>query len=116
MPMPDAPAARWRWRWTSARQDLPLAVKICVGRVVQEGLTNAWRHADGAGQEVVATRVGDLLSVAVRDRGPGLSRTSRQDDDLYGLGLAGLAGRVESLGGTLTLRDRRDGVTRAPNW
>ena len=31
--------------------------------------------------------------------------------DSYGLGLAGLAGRVESLGGSLTLRNRMDGVT-----
>ncbi len=31
------------------RTDLPLAVKICLGRVVQEGLTNAWRHAGAWG-------------------------------------------------------------------
>ncbi|MEO8243739.1 MAG: histidine kinase [bacterium] len=91
-------------------RDLPLAVKICVGRVVQEGLTNAWRHAGGAGQEVRAVRAGDLLTVKVRDTGPGLQQEPK-DGDLYGLGLAGLAGRVESLGGTLVLHNRRDGVT-----
>ncbi|MBC7735863.1 MAG: two-component sensor histidine kinase [Candidatus Saccharibacteria bacterium] len=95
-------------------QDLPLAVKICVGRVVQEGLTNAWRHAAGAGQQVRVQRRGGDLTVAVQDQGPGLSTCADKPADLpdsYGLGLAGLAGRVESLGGSLTLRNRMDGVT-----
>ncbi|MBC7477534.1 MAG: two-component sensor histidine kinase [Pseudorhodobacter sp.] len=87
--------------------DLPLAVKICVGRVVQEGLTNAWRHAKGAGQEVTVRRSGPDLTVTVRDAGPGL-QTSADAGEGYGLGLAGLAGRVESLGGRLVLRNRRD--------
>jgi signal transduction histidine kinase len=90
--------------------DLPLAVKICVGRVVQEGLTNAWRHAGGAGQEVAVRRLGDELTVWVRDRGPGM-KGAADEADIYGLGLAGLAGRVESLGGRLTLRNRHDGGT-----
>lgn len=89
-------------------RELPIAVKICVGRVVQEGLTNAWRHAGGAGKEVVVEEDGDSLVVVVRDRGPGLS-PAQEAEDAYGLGLAGLAGRVESLGGQLTLANRRDG-------
>ena len=90
-------------------QPLPLAVKLCVGRVVQEGLTNAWRHAGGQGQEVVIARDGDMLRVTVRDCGAGLAVAPGPEDG-YGLGLAGLAGRVESLGGQLNLRNRRDGV------
>ena len=93
-----------------ARTDLPLAVKICLGRVIQEGLTNSWRHAAGAGQAVTVGLSGDVLQVQVCDRGPGL-QSEPKDGDLYGLGLAGLSGRVESLGGTLTLRNRRDGLT-----
>ncbi len=90
------------------REDLPLAVKICVGRVVQEGLTNAWRHAGGAGQAVRVALDGDILHVDVRDEGPGLAQEPAEGEG-YGLGLAGLSGRVESLGGTLQLRNRRDG-------
>ncbi len=93
----------------AGRQDLPLAVKICVGRVVQEGLTNAWRHAGGVGQEVVIALAGQVLQVWVRDRGPGL-KAGTDAAEVFGLGLAGLAGRVESLGGSLTLGPRRDGV------
>ena len=94
-----------------AEVTMPLAVKICVGRVVQEGLNNAWRHAAGQGQVVEILRIGQILTVAVRDRGPGLPVNPAQGTDRYGLGLAGLEGRVESLGGVLTLRNRRDGIT-----
>lgn len=91
-------------------RDLPIAVKICVGRVVQEGLTNAWRHAEGQGQEVMVREEGHSLIVSVRDQGPGLSaRVAWGGEGGYGLGLAGLAGRVESLGGLLTLGNRLDG-------
>ena len=92
------------------RKDLPMAVKICALRVIQEGLTNAWRHSEGAGQEVAVRLKDEILQVTVRDQGAGLKSEPR-DGDLYGLGLAGLTGRVESLGGSLTLRNRRDGPT-----
>ncbi len=91
-------------------EDLPLAVKICAGRVVQEGLTNTWRHAGGRGQDVVFKLQGATLRVMVRDTGPGPGSES-SDGGGYGLGLAGLTGRVESLGGSLVLRNRSDGVS-----
>lgn len=90
------------------RTDLPLAVKICVGRVVQEGLNNAWRHAGGQGQEVAVQLNGRDLEVRVSDAGPGLPGRAEGEEG-HGLGLAGLVGRVESLGGTLDLSSRRDG-------
>jgi signal transduction histidine kinase len=94
--------------------DLPLSVKTCVYRAVQEALTNAWRHAEGAGQEVRLTLDGDLLRLSVLDRGPGLSHPPQsdedgQDDGNSGMGLAGLTDRVESLGGHLELRRRKPG-------
>lgn len=51
---------------------LPAAVKICCYRFVQEGLNNAWHHAEGQGQEVRLSLRGDLLEVLVLDRGAGL--------------------------------------------
>lgn len=88
-------------------RDMPIAVKICLGRMVQEGLTNAFRHGGGQGQEVRVTETEGALVAQVLDRGPGLPEGAAED--LHGLGLAGLAGRVESLGGELTLSNRRDG-------
>lgn len=88
-------------------REMPIAVKICLGRLVQEGLTNAFRHGGGVGQEVRVVEADGALVAQVLDGGPGLAEGV--GDDLYGLGLAGLAGRVESLGGELSLTPRRDG-------
>ena len=90
-------------------RELPLSVKTCIYRAVQEGLTNAWRHADGQGQEVRLTLEDDMLRLSVLDLGPGISRPPEASDDGTGMGLAGLTDRVESLGGHLELRNRRPG-------
>ena len=89
---------------------LPIAVKICLGRVVQEGLNNAWRHAGGLGQEVAVAITGRVLTARVADGGPGVAAHAVGAGDSFGLGLAGLAGRVESLGGSLILSARQGGV------
>ncbi|MDZ4311075.1 MAG: histidine kinase [Cypionkella sp.] len=90
--------------------DLPAAVKICCYRFVQEGLNNAWHHAEGQGQEVRVTLLGDQLDLQVLDRGAGFLQLPvdflRED---AGLGLAGLADRVESLGGHISFANRSDG-------
>jgi signal transduction histidine kinase len=85
----------------------PLGVseKICVYRFVQEGLSNAFRHAGGAGQSVEASLSGRTLVLAVADRGPGFG----VEDGGEGLGLAGLRERVESLGGTFAAESSRSG-------
>lgn len=83
------------------------AVKTCVFRVAQEGLTNAWRHGGGSGQEVELEIIGDRLSLWVRDRGPGFPDQAPAGDE-GGMGLQGLKDRVESLGGHID-RANRDG-------
>lgn len=86
--------------------DLPLdpARRICLYRFAQEGLTNAWRHGQGSDTSLSAALAEGVISVAVRDRGPGVSSERSED----GMGLAGLRDRVESLGGTVVLRNRDD--------
>jgi signal transduction histidine kinase len=74
--------------------------KICVYRFVQEGLNNAFRHANAAGQRVSALVESGRLRVTVSDRGKGLGSA---DPETLGLGLAGLRERIESLGGEFHL-------------
>jgi signal transduction histidine kinase len=88
---------------------LPPAVKNCLYRFAQEGLNNAWRHAEGRGQGVFLGLAGRSLRCVVSDEGPGFEATTTAADateDDTGLGLAGLRDRVESLGGTLDMRSR----------
>jgi signal transduction histidine kinase len=74
----------------------PKSLRICAYRFVQEGLNNAYRHAGEVEVRVYAEVMGDVLCLAVEDRGRGLADAARPRE---GLGLTGLRERVESLGG-----------------
>src|SRR5215475_4265949 len=83
--------------------------KVCIYRVVQEGLNNAYRHAAGIGQTVHAFSDGDELVIEVVDKGPGFSSPNKGGS---GLGLAGLRDRVETLGGKFSLETELGSGTR----
>jgi signal transduction histidine kinase len=78
---------------------LPAQIEDDALRVVQEGLTNAMKHAPGARVRVRLVLTDDALEIEVRDRGgrtpSSLARTGA------GLGLSGMRERIESLGGRL---------------
>jgi signal transduction histidine kinase len=80
-----------------------LPVKITVYRVLQESLNNSYRHAGGANQQIRAFMDGDVLVLEVSDEGPGFvpQPPSRFNGHL---GLAGMRERVESLGGTFSVK------------
>jgi signal transduction histidine kinase len=77
----------------------PQSLKICVYRFVQEGLTNAFRHAGGIGQTVTACGARPL-EIRVSDGGSGLPVDGLA---AAGLGLAGLRARIEAIGGRLEI-------------
>jgi signal transduction histidine kinase len=80
----------------------PLAVKIAAYRLIQEALTNAYRHAAGAGQEVRATGGSSQLYLEVCDQGAGFDLGQTGEDEGH-LGLLGMRERVQSLGGTFVI-------------
>lgn len=84
-------------------RDLPALLKTCLYRFTQEGLTNAFRHAKGAGQRVRADVEEGRLVLEVQDDGPGIVQDFVPSTQ-RGLGLAGLRDRVESLGGAFSIR------------
>lgn len=77
-----------------------------VYRLMQEGLTNAFRHGKAKRIDVGFWREGDLLRVRLRDDGnapePDDGRDGRGGRE--GIGLAGLRERLADLGGTLEAR------------
>ena len=80
----------------------PEAFKICVYRFIQEGLNNAFRHAAGAGQVVIAAIENDTIHVRIlNDLDKSVISLSASKDKL---GLHGLRERVESLGGIFDFR------------
>ena len=80
----------------------PLPVKITAYRIIQEALSNAFRHAGGAGQRVEATYAPRDLQLVISDQGAGFDETHISEWDQH-LGLIGMRERVESLGGSFRI-------------
>jgi signal transduction histidine kinase len=86
-------------------ENLPIPVRTCIFRCVQEGLNNAFRHAGAQGQFVSSEADDNVIRLTVRDTGPGF-RLLPSYDCKEALGLAGLRHRVELLGGSFEIRSR----------
>jgi two-component system sensor histidine kinase UhpB len=88
---------------------------LTIYRVVQEALTNVFRHAEATSVNVTIESAGppkgtqgirDCALVRVRDNGCGLKPGHR-----LGLGLIGMRERILALGGSLTVASGDGGVT-----
>ena len=88
---------------TVSESEIPVAVGRTAYRVVQEGLTNARKHAPGAAVELRLSASSNVLTVEVVNRPAVRATTSGQLADAgTGTGLIGLAERVALTGGELT--------------
>lgn len=68
-------------------------------RLVQEGLTNAMKHAPGSKVALRLSVRADALEIELRDSGA--KAPSKLATTGSGLGLAGMRERIEALGGRL---------------
>jgi signal transduction histidine kinase len=83
-------------------ESLPAAVGRTAYRVVQEGLTNARKHAPAAAVDVTLTGAPDALEVTVVSRRPvGVAAAAGDALPGAGSGLIGLGERVALAGGEL---------------
>jgi signal transduction histidine kinase len=73
--------------------------EVALYRLVQEGLTNAVKHAEGATVRVAVTEDEKAVTISVRDDGPGFAPDARHE----GFGLIGVRERVALSGGTLRI-------------
>jgi hypothetical protein len=90
---------------------VPTALKSCLYRFTQEGLSNSFRHAGGRGQAVSAQRADGHIEVDILDDGPGYDGAEPPARD-GGQGLGGLRDRIESLGGEFRIGVQPTGGTR----
>ena len=79
------------------RFPLPRAIDLSAYRIVQEGLTNALKHAGPASADVVVRYAPDELQIEVRDDGGGATA-----GDGLGHGLIGVRERVKIYGGEMS--------------
>ena len=89
----------------------PLAVKIALYRIIQEALTNAWRHAGGRDMQLQVVRQRNELRVTIADAGPGFDPAMQNGTGDH-LGLTGMRERAESLGGRFHIESSLEGGTR----
>jgi two-component system sensor histidine kinase UhpB len=91
--------------------------QLTIYRIIQEALTNVFRHACATHVEITVTpapsrRVGsapmdaNAVAISVRDNGAGLPVDHKQ-----GFGMIGMRERVLALGGTMTVASTHHGVT-----
>jgi len=76
---------------------LPRGIDLSAYRIVQEGLTNALKHARASNADVTVRYRSDELQVEVRDNGGGSSTS-----DGLGHGLVGVRERVKIYGGQMS--------------
>jgi signal transduction histidine kinase len=76
---------------------LPRGVDLSAYRIVQEGLTNALKHAHASDADVTVRYRPDELEIEVRDNGAGTATS-----DGLGHGLVGVRERVKIYGGTMS--------------
>jgi signal transduction histidine kinase len=94
------------------------SLKICLYRVVQEGLNNAFQHAAGRDQRVIAIADEKFITIVISDGGPGVAQSPPTATHRRPLGLQGIRNRVEAFGGSVQIRQRGKAgmqlVTRVP--
>ena len=92
---------------------LPFDVQRALLRVIQEALTNTYRHA-AASRLIIDLRVGaDTLKLRVLDDGCGLScgvRKAAEGGGLLGVGVTGMRARMLWFGGNLRLLSHARGT------
>jgi signal transduction histidine kinase len=80
------------------RFPLPRAIDLSAYRIIQEGLTNALKHASASHADVTVHYGSNELQIEIRDDGRGTATT-----DGLGHGLVGMRERVKIYGGEMTV-------------
>lgn len=86
-------------------------VETAIFRIVQEALTNMFRHSGARHGSVKVTEKAGDITVTVSDDGKGVDEHVRQlRPDSLGVGIGGMRQRVTELGGTLRLVNANPGT------
>jgi PAS domain S-box-containing protein len=90
---------------------LPTEVETAIFRIVQEALTNVFRHSEAHKVWITLTQFKGRISVSVRDDGRGVGENIVElRPDSVGVGIGGMRQRARELGGELRLRNAQPGT------
>ncbi len=86
-------------------------VETAVFRIVQEALTNVFRHSEASKVWITLTQREGTIVVAVRDDGKGIGRKIAElQPDSVGVGIGGMKQRAREFGGELRLSNVHPGT------
>jgi signal transduction histidine kinase len=91
---------------------LGMEIETAIFRIVQESLTNVFRHANADLASVELEKQNDLVVVRIRDYGKGLHPDilAQAKNDAVGVGIAGMRERVRQFGGNLSVSSCEPGT------
>jgi signal transduction histidine kinase len=103
---------------------MPSAVELVLFRVIQEALTNVWRHSGSATARIELTQqpspYGNQVMLSIEDFGKGIPRSIRmvtlagtrsRHNASMGLGLVGMRERLHQIGGSLEIDSTKGKTT-----
>ena len=86
---------------------IPKPIATCAYRILQEALTNVWKHAKASQVKIKVSTKDDFLFVSIADNGVGVDL--KRLSDATSLGLLGMRERAGLVGGKLDLKSNRGG-------
>lgn len=113
-----APTLKWYVRGFAERSGIEADIKIAedlgrhseeietaIFRVVQEALTNVYRHSGSSIVTICLARQGGQIRIEVRDQGCGLppQLNANEQNPILGVGIAGMRERIHQLHGTFQI-------------
>jgi PAS domain S-box-containing protein len=85
--------------------------ETAVFRIVQEALTNVFRHSEAHSVSVALAQTDGMIKVTVRDDGKGVTnKIAELRSDSVGVGIGGMKQRAKELGGELRLTNIHPGT------
>jgi signal transduction histidine kinase len=95
-------------------EEVPHDMELPIFRIVQECLTNVYRHSESPTAYIKITPTPGQIAVQVRDEGKGIpveNRNAAMNGKSHGVGLSGMRERVRELGGSLEVESGEKGTT-----
>lgn len=95
---------------------LPRPMEMALFRVVQESLTNVYRHTSDATASIRLTGAGDAVTLEIHDQGRGFRDDLKRGNATVsprtlGVGIQGMRERIRQLGGTFEIEFTEKGTT-----
>jgi PAS domain S-box-containing protein len=87
-------------------------METAIFRIVQEALTNVFRHSDAQHVWINVTQKENKTFIKVRDNGKGIDeRVAELRPDSLGIGIGGMKQRAKELGGEMRISNANPGTT-----